>query len=97
AAVTTIAVSYTHILGMSPTVTTVGASGAIYGLIVAFGMLYSRMRIYVFGIFPLEARVFAAIWIALALFQALGSRGDVNNVAHLGGALFGYIYLKLMP
>jgi membrane associated rhomboid family serine protease len=97
AAVTTVAVSYTHVLGMSPGVVTVGASGAIYGLIVAFGVLYSRMRVYVFGIFPLEARVFAAIWIALALFQALGSRGDVNNVAHLGGALFGYIYLRFMP
>ena len=97
AAVTTVAISYTHVLGMSPGVVTVGASGAIYGLIVAFGVLYSRMRVYVFGIFPLEARVFAAIWIALALFQALGSRGDVNNVAHLGGALFGYIYLRFMP
>jgi membrane associated rhomboid family serine protease len=97
AAITTIAVSYTHLLGMDPAIPTVGASGAIYGLIVAFGVLYSRMRVYVFGIFPLEARVFAAIWVALALFQALGSRGNINNVAHLGGALFGYIYLRYMP
>ena len=97
AAITTIAASYTHVLGMNPAISTVGASGAIYGLIVAFGVLYSRMRVYVFGIFPLEARVFAAIWVALALFQALGSSGQINNVAHLGGALFGYVYLRFMP
>jgi membrane associated rhomboid family serine protease len=97
AALVTIAVAYTHVLGMSPQAITVGASGGIYGLIVAFGILYSRMRIYVFGIFPLEARVFAAIWVGLALLSALGARGDVNNIAHLGGAIFGYIYLRFMP
>lgn len=97
AAVTTVGVSYTHILGMSPLASTIGASGGIYGLLVAFGVLYSKMRVYVMGIFPIEARWFAIIWVALALFGALSQGGGVNNVAHLGGALFGYIYLKALP
>ena len=97
-ALCTIAISYSHILGLSPQVTTVGASGGIYGLIVAFGILYARARIYVMGIFPIEARWFAIIWVGLALYSALaGTGGNIAQIAHLGGALFGYIYLKALP
>jgi membrane associated rhomboid family serine protease len=97
AALSTVGMSYTHALGMSPNSITVGASGGIYGLLVAFGMLYGRARVYVFGIFPLEARVFAAIWIALALFGVLSATGDIAHVAHLGGAIFGFVYLRFLP
>jgi membrane associated rhomboid family serine protease len=97
-ALCTIAISYSHILGLSPQVMTVGASGGIYGLIVAFGILYARARIYVMGIFPIEARWFAIIWVGLALYSALaGTGGNIAQIAHLGGALFGYIYLKALP
>jgi membrane associated rhomboid family serine protease len=97
-ALCTMAISYGHVLGLSPQVTTLGASGGIYGLIVAFGVLYSRARIYVMGIFPIEARWFAIIWVALALYSALaGTGGNIAQIAHLGGALFGYIYLKALP
>ena len=97
AALCTVAISFTGVLGMSPRAATVGASGGIYGLIVAFGILYAEMRVYIYGIFAIKAKYFAMIWVALALFGALGSRGDINNVAHLGGALFGYIYIRLLP
>lgn len=93
----TVLVSYAHILGMDPRVPTVGASGGIFGLLVAFGVLYSRARVYVWGIFPIEARWLAIIWVGLALYAALASTGSVNEIAHLGGALFGYIYLKALP
>lgn len=97
AALSTIAISYTGVLGMSPAVTTVGASGGIFGLLVAFGILYAEARVYIYGIFAIKAKIFVTIWIALALFGAISERGDVNNIAHLGGALFGYLYLKLLP
>jgi membrane associated rhomboid family serine protease len=97
AALTTILMSYTHLLGMSPAMVTVGASGGIYGLIVAFGILYAEARIYIYGIFPIKAKWFAIIWVALAALGALQDRGSIANIAHLGGALFGYVYLKMMP
>ena len=96
-AVCTVAVSYANILGMNPRVPTVGASGGIFGLLVAFGILYSKMRVYIYGIFPIEARWLAIIWVALAVYAAIASTGNINEIAHLGGALFGYIYLKAMP
>jgi membrane associated rhomboid family serine protease len=97
-ALCTIALSYAHILNMDPRTTTLGASGGIFGLIVAFGILYSKARIYVMGIFPIEARWLAVIWVGLALYSALaGTGGNIAEIAHLGGALFGYIYLKALP
>lgn len=97
AALVTVGIAYTHFLGMAPNVITVGASGGIYGLIVAFGLLYREARIYFYGIFAIPAGIFAIIVLALALFGAISERGSVNNVAHLGGALFGYIYLRALP
>jgi membrane associated rhomboid family serine protease len=97
AALVTIGISYSHVLGMSPDTLTVGASGGIYGLIVAFGILYAEARIYVYGIFPIKAKWFAIIWVGLALFGALQEKGGIANIAHLGGAVFGYVYLKFLP
>lgn len=97
AALSTIAISYADLLGLSPTTGTIGASGGIYGLIVAFGILYAEMRVFVFGIFPIKAKWLAIIWVGIALLGALGQRGDVANIAHLGGAAFGFVYVKFMP
>lgn len=96
-ALCTVAASYAGILGMDPRVMTIGASGGIFGLLVAFGILYAKMRVYIYGIFPIEARWLAIIWVALAAYAALASTGNINEIAHLGGALFGYIYLKVLP
>ena len=97
AALTTIVLSFTGVLGMSPLAMTVGASGGIYGLLVAFGILYAEQRVYIYGIFPIKAKIFAAIWVGLALFGALKETGGVANVAHLGGAAFGFIYVRWLP
>ena len=97
AALTTIVMSYTGLLGMSPTTATLGASGGIYGLLVAFGILYAEQRVYIYGIFPIKAKWFAIIWVALALFGALREAGGVANVAHLGGAAFGFAYVRWLP
>ncbi len=97
AAVATIVLSFAGILGMSPNTLTAGASGGIYGLLVAFGILYAETRVYVYGIFPIKAKFFAMIWVALALYGALSEQGGIANVAHLGGALVGFLYIKFMP
>jgi membrane associated rhomboid family serine protease len=98
AAFTTVAVSYTHILGLSPATPTIGASGGIYGLLVAFGVLYGESEIMMFPLpFMIKAKYFVWGIVFLTLFGAIQETGGVNNFAHLGGLLFGYLYLKFLP
>jgi len=74
---------------------TVGASGAIYGILLAFGMLFPDNRIFVFPLpVPIKAKWFVVIYAALELILAYTSRGDnVAHVAHLGGMLFGLLLI----
>ena len=75
---------------------TIGASGAIYGLLLAFGVLYPDMTILFAFLFPIKAKYFVMIYGAIELLAALGTRNSgVSNFAHLGGMAFGYVYLKM--
>ena len=73
---------------------TVGASGAIYGLLVAFAMMYPYRPIVVFLLFPLPAR-YAVILFGVIAFYFAGSEplGGIAHATHLGGLLAGYLYL----
>lgn len=75
---------------------TVGASGAVYGILLAFGMLYPEQRIFIFPLpVPIKAKWFVMIYVAIELFSALGTRGDgIAHFAHLGGMLFGWLIIK---
>jgi membrane associated rhomboid family serine protease len=98
AALTTVAVSYTHLLGMSELKPTIGASGGIYGLLVAFGIIYGESEIMMFPLpFMIKAKYFVWGIIFLTLVGAIQESGGVANFAHLGGLLFGYLYLKFLP
>ena len=74
---------------------TIGASGAVYALLMAWAILFPHRTILFMFIFPLPARVFVLIIGAIAMFSALGSGGGpVANLAHLGGLAVGWVYLK---
>ena len=74
---------------------TIGASGAVYGLLMAWALIFPHRQILFMFIFPLSARVFVLIIGAIAFFSALGSSGGpVANIAHLGGLVIGWLYLK---
>ncbi len=74
---------------------TIGASGAIYGLILAYGMLFANRVILFMMFFPMKVRTFAWIAFGIAFLSALGGPNTgVSHVAHLGGGLVGYLYLK---
>jgi membrane associated rhomboid family serine protease len=74
---------------------TVGASGAVYGLIVAFGMIFAQRIILFMMIFPMRARTFAWVMFGVSFFFTWShSSGPVSHIAHLGGAVVGYAYLK---
>jgi membrane associated rhomboid family serine protease len=73
---------------------TIGASGALYGLLLAFGLLYPDTRVLMNFLFPIKAKYLVIIYGAIALLSSIGENSGVSNVAHLGGMLFGYLYLK---
>jgi hypothetical protein len=73
---------------------TVGASGAIYGLLLAFALYYPTRPFLVFFIFPVQARYFVMILGGIALLFSLGGGSGVAHTAHLGGLVSGYLYLK---
>jgi membrane associated rhomboid family serine protease len=72
--------------------TTIGASGALYGLLMAFAIYFPDRPILMFLVFPVPAKYFVMIIGALAFLTAPGSQ--VAEAAHLGGLIFGYFYLK---
>jgi len=74
---------------------TVGASGAVYGILLSFGMTYPNERLFIFPIpVPIKAKYFVVGYAAIELMLALSQSGDgVAHVAHLGGMLFGLLLL----
>jgi membrane associated rhomboid family serine protease len=74
---------------------TIGASGAIYGLLLAFGMLYPDRQVLFSFLFPIKAKYFVMILGAIAFLSSFAAPGGpVSHIAHLGGMVFGYFYLK---
>jgi membrane associated rhomboid family serine protease len=81
---------------LSPGAPVVGASAAVYGVLMAYAMFWPRDRIYVMGVFPIEA------WLAIVLYglydlsSGIGGGGRVAHFAHLGGLAGAYIYIWAM-
>lgn len=76
--------------------TVFGASGAVYGIMLAFAMNWPDVPIYVFAIFPVKAKYLIGIMFAFSLISTLSPQGDgVAHFAHLGGIVAGWIFLKL--
>ena len=74
----------------------VGASGAVFGLLLAFGMMFPNSQIYIYFLFPIKAKWFVVFYGALELFYGIAGTSDgVAHFAHLGGMLFGIILILL--
>ena len=79
----------------NPITPIVGASGAIYGIMLGFAFFWPRERLLIWGIFPIEARIMVVLMTALSLFGGFGGAGDgIAHFAHLGGFAGGYLYLR---
>jgi membrane associated rhomboid family serine protease len=74
----------------------VGASGSLFGLLLAYGMLFPNSLIYVFFAIPLKAKYFVILYGAFELYSGFANYGTTNiaHFAHLGGMLFGYFMIK---
>jgi membrane associated rhomboid family serine protease len=73
---------------------TIGCSGAVYGLLLAYGMLFPERLIYLYMIIPVKAKWFVVIMGTIEFVSSFGSGSGVSHFAHLGGMLFGYVYLR---
>lgn len=78
----------------TPFVSIVGASGAVFGVQLAFAMFYPKERIYIWGVVPVEARVLVIIMTVMTLWGGFSGGGGVAHFAHLGGYVGAYLYLR---
>jgi membrane associated rhomboid family serine protease len=72
----------------------VGASGAVFGVQLAYAKFYPRDKIFIWGIIPVEARVLVVIMTVVSLYGGLSGGGGVAHFAHLGGYVGAWIYLR---
>jgi len=75
---------------------TIGASGAIYGLLAAYGIIFPEQYIYLYFFFPIKSKYFVILFAVLEFFASFSSSRDgIAHFAHLGGMLFGVVYLLI--
>jgi membrane associated rhomboid family serine protease len=78
----------------------IGASAAIFGLLVAYGLIFGERVVYFMFFFPMKAKYFVAILGGIEVVLVLNNgliQGKVANLAHVGGLISGFIFLKLWP
>lgn len=73
---------------------TIGASGAVYAVMVAFALFFPDRHIYLYFLLPIKAKYFIALWVLVDFFM-IGSSSPVAHLAHLGGALTGFLFIML--
>jgi membrane associated rhomboid family serine protease len=84
-----------YIVGVNASTVTIGASGAIYGLLLAYGLLYPERLVYLYFLFPIKVKWLVLFMGVLAFLSSVtGSAPGIANIAHLGGILVGYVFLK---
>lgn len=78
----------------TPYTAIVGASGSIYGIMMAYAVLWPRSQIYLWGIVPVEARWLVVFMTAMSLYGGFRGTDEIAHFAHLGGFLGGYLFLR---
>jgi membrane associated rhomboid family serine protease len=79
---------------LSPGASVVGASAAVFGITIGFARYWPRENIYIWGVLPVQAWVLAVFLVITNLMSGLsGAQSGIAHFAHLGGALFGWLYL----
>lgn len=74
---------------------TIGASGLVYGMLLAYGLFFPNRIIYLYLLFPIKAKYFVLIFGAIELYASWsGSSDNIAHIAHVGGMLFGFVYIR---
>lgn len=76
-------------------VPSIGASAGVYGILLAYGLIYPNRIVYFYFLFPIKMKHFVWIIGAIAFYNSLSSgQSGIAHLAHLGGMIFGYLYLR---
>ncbi len=85
----------TCLLSPNSTIPSIGASAGIFGILMAYGMMFPNSVVLLFGLFPMKARHFVILFGAIELLACMRYTPDgIGHFAHLGGMVVGYLYLK---
>ncbi len=85
----------TFLFTINSTIPTIGASGAIYGLLVAYAVTFPEQIIYLYLFIPIKAKYFALLFGFIEFMASISYSGDsIGHLAHLGGMVVGFVYLK---
>ena len=86
---------FTFFLSFNSHTPTIGASGAIFGILVAFAMMFPERPIYLYFLFPIKAKYLIIFFAVIEIFASFRHTSDgIGHFAHLGGMVIGYIYIK---
>ena len=72
----------------------IGASGAVYGILLAYGISFPNRMLYIWGLIPVRSIWLVVIMGSIAFFGLLGRADGISHVTHISGMLIGYIFLK---
>lgn len=72
----------------------IGASGAIYGVLLAYGLMFPNRTVYLYFLFPVKVKYFVLFLGVLAFFSSWQPNGNISHLTHLSGMAIGYIYLN---
>ena len=82
------------LFGLNSTTPIVGASGAVYGVLLAYGLTYPNRTIYLYGIIPIKSRWFVLGIGLIAFFSSFTDVSQISHVTHIAGMVIGYLTLK---
>jgi membrane associated rhomboid family serine protease len=86
---------FTFFLSFNSHIPTIGASGAIFGILVAFAMMFPNRPIYLYFLFPIKAKYLVIFFAVIEFLASFRHTSDgIGHFAHLGGMVIGYIYIK---
>lgn len=72
----------------------IGASGAVYGILMAYGLMFPNRIVYLYFLFPVKVKWFVLFIGAIAFFSSMGTGSNISHLTHLSGMLIGYLYLR---
>ena len=84
----------TMLFGLQSTIPIVGASGAIYGVLLAYGLMFPNRTVYLYGIIPIKSIWFVIGIGVIAFFSSFNNFTNISHLTHLFGMIIGYLYLK---
>ena len=84
----------TMVFGLQSTIPIVGASGAIYGVLLAYGIMFPNRTVYLYGIIPIKSIWFVIGIGVIAFFSSFNNFTNISHLTHLFGMIIGYLYLK---